>query len=318
MEQLKSEGMRSLVLDLRGNGGGIVDQAVKVAERFLPAGTLILTQQGRARIDNRSWRSQNTAAETLPLVLLVDENTASASEIVAGAFQDNDRALIVGEKTFGKGLVQSVIDLPGSTGLTLTAARYLTPSGRSIQRDYSTLDTYDYFNHKTAAIDKPFFEARTVTDRRVHGGDGIQPDEAVKDDDVSESQAALLDTLFLFSREAVNGRIAGQENYRSSSLTFGKRITPGDVMVSDGLMSAFYAFAIKNGGGKFTAASLRADSHFIKVRLRYNLAMASFGSVSADQVLIEDDPQVAKGIEVLPRAGQLAQLAAKARLTASW
>ena len=139
--------MRSLILDLRGNGGGIVDQAVKVAAKFLPAGTEILTQRGRAKIDNRVWRSANASAETVPLVVLVNENTASASEIVAGAFQDNDRALIVGEKTFGKGLVQSVIDLPGHTGMTLTAAGYLTPSGRSIQRDYSKMDLYDYFNH---------------------------------------------------------------------------------------------------------------------------------------------------------------------------
>jgi carboxyl-terminal processing protease len=202
--------------------------------------------------------------------------------------------------------------------LTLTAARYLTPSGRSIQRDYSAIDTYDYFNHKTAAIEKPFFEARTVTDRRVHGGDGIQPDEPIKSEAVSDTQAALLDTIFMFSREAVNGRIAGQENYRSPGLTFGKRITQSDVPVSDGLMSAFYAFAIKNGGGKFTTASLRSESSFIRTRLRYNLALASFGSVTADQALIEDDPQVAKGIAVLPQARQLAQLAAKARLTASW
>ncbi len=147
-------GMKSLILDLRGNGGGIVDQAVKVAEKFLPAGTLILTQRGRSRIDNRVWKSKNTNPEQMPLVVLVNEDTASASEIVAGAFQDDDRAMIVGEKTFGKGLVQSVIDLPGRTGLTLTTARYVTPSGRSIQRDYSKIDLYDYYNHKTRRRDR--------------------------------------------------------------------------------------------------------------------------------------------------------------------
>ena len=207
IQDLKRAGMRSLVLDLRGNGGGIVNQAVKVAERFLPSGTLILTQQGRARIDNRTWRSANPRSETMPLVVLVDENTASASEIVAGAFQDDDRALIVGDKTFGKGLVQGVIDLPGGTGLTLTAARYLTPSGRSIQRDYSKIDLYDYFNHKTPAadIDHPYFEARTATNRPVFGGDGIEPDEVIKSDTLSNVQVGLLDTIFAFSREAVNG-----------------------------------------------------------------------------------------------------------------
>src|SRR5215203_3434590 len=149
----------------------------------------------------------------MPLVVLVDQETASASEIVAGAFQDNDRALILGEKTFGKGLVQSVLDLPESTGLTLTTARYLTPSGRSIQRDYSKGDLYDYFNHVTpsAGIDKPYFEARTVTNRKVFGGDGINPDELVESEKITQLQASLIDPLFLFSRQVVKGSIPGQE-----------------------------------------------------------------------------------------------------------
>ncbi|MEO7659328.1 MAG: S41 family peptidase, partial [Pyrinomonadaceae bacterium] len=246
IRQLNRNGMRSLILDLRSNGGGIVDQAVKVAEKFLPAGTLILTQRGRTRIDNRVWKSANPNSENIPLVVLVNPDTASASEIVAGAFQDDDRALIVGEKTFGKGLVQSVINLPHDTGLTLTTARYLTPSGRSIQRDYSKLDLYDYFNHKnsTAEVGKPYFEARTVTDRKVFGGDGIQPDEIVKADNITRSQASLLDPIFAFTRELVNGRIAGHENYRSASIAYGKRITPGDLPVTDSLMTAFTDFAV--------------------------------------------------------------------------
>jgi carboxyl-terminal processing protease len=319
MQELKRSGMHALILDLRGNGGGIVDQAIKVAERFLPSGTLILTQQGRARIDNRSWSSMNTSAETMPLVVLVNENTASASEIVAGAFQDDDRALIVGEKTFGKGLVQSVIDLPGSTGLTLTAARYLTPSGRSIQRDYSNMDFYDYFNHKTAAaIDKPYFEARTVTDRRVYGGDGIQPDELIKSDEITDTQAALLDTIFSFAREAANGRVPGHEDNRASGVSFGTRITPADFPVSESLMSSFYAFAVKNSGGTFTDETLRRESSFIKLRIRYSLVMASHGSVAADQVLLEDDRQVAKAVELLPQAAQLTQQAARVRKSSAW
>jgi len=320
IQDLKRAGMRSLVLDLRGNGGGIVNQAVKVAERFLPSGTLILTQQGRARIDNRTWRSANPRYETMPLVVLVDENTASASEIVAGAFQDDDRALIVGDKTFGKGLVQGVIDLPGGTGLTLTAARYLTPSGRSIQRDYSKIDLYDYFNHKTPAadIDNPYFEARTATNRPVFGGDGIEPDEVIKSDTLSNVQVGLLDTIFAFSREAVNGRIAGQESYRSSVTSTAKRVRPDDLAISEGLMSAFYDFAVENGRGKYTLESLKADSAFIKLRIRYNLVMASYGSTLAEQVLTEDDPQVAKAIEILPRSAQLYQSAAKIRVHPAW
>jgi carboxyl-terminal processing protease len=252
----------------------------------------------------------------MPLVVLVEDNTASASEIVAGAFQDNDRDLIVGERTIGKGLVQSVIDLPGKTGLTLTAARYLTPSGRSIQRDYSKIDRYDYFNHKDAAIDQPYFEARTVTDRKVFGGDGILPDDVIKNDDPDAGQAALLDTIFLFTREAAAGRVAGCEQYRSSAVLFGKRVLPGELPVSAAMWAAFKEFAIKTSNNPVTSDSLDANETFIKTRLRYNLVMASFGSTSADQVLAENDPQVAKAIEVIPQAAQLTQTAARMRRTA--
>jgi carboxyl-terminal processing protease len=287
---------------------------VKVAEKFLPAGTLILTQRGRSRIDNRVWKSTNTNPEQIPLVVLVDEDTASASEIVAGAFQDDDRAMIVGEKTFGKGLVQSVIDLPGKTGLTLTTARYLTPSGRSIQRDYSKVDLYDYYNHKTpAAAIGPYFEARTVTDRRVIGGDGIQPDENVPVADLTNTEVNLIDPIFSFARELVHGRIIGHEGYRSIPVSFGKRVTPGDFPVSDSLIASFNDFARKAESGRFDEATLKKHSTFIKLRLRYQIIMASFGAISANQVLVEDDPQVAKAVEILPLSAQLAQKAAKAR-----
>lgn len=315
MRELKRQGMRALLLDLRSNPGGIVDQAVKIAERFLPAGTLILTQKGRSRIDNRVWRSTNVNADTMPLVVLVNQDTASASEIVAGAFQDDDRALIVGEKTFGKGLVQSVIDLPSGSGLTLTTARYLTPSGRSIQRDYSKLDLRDYYNHKSTltAIDKPFFEARTATNRKVYGGDGVHPDEEVKTPTITRTQAALLDPLFFFVREVAQGRVAGAENYRVQQATFGKRILAGEMRVSDALLSAFNEFTLRTFAEDFTVEDLQTNAAFIKLRLRYNLVTAAYGTISADQVLIEDDPQVARGLETLPRSAELARLAAKVR-----
>lgn len=312
IRELKSQGMRSLILDLRGNGGGIVDQAVRVAERFLPAGTLILTQRGRSRIDNRTWRSTNSNPEQMPLVVLVNEDTASASEIVAGAFQDDDRALIVGEKTFGKGLVQSVLDLPGRSGLTLTTARYLTPSGRSIQRDYAGIDLYDYFNHKVTAGARSYFEARTITDRRVFGGDGIQPDEQVRLERLNETQAALLDPIFFFARETANGRVAGLDEYRAKPGTFGQRIVPGDHPVSDRLTAAFGEF-LKKTMPNAASDMLNSESAFIRLRLRYYLVMASYGAISADQVLTEDDPQVARAIDALPRSAQLAQQAAKLR-----
>ncbi|HTK38407.1 MAG TPA: S41 family peptidase, partial [Pyrinomonadaceae bacterium] len=201
LRALHRQGITSLILDLRGNPGGILEQAIKVAEKFLPAGSVIVSQRGRMAIDNRVWKSTNNAPETIPVVLLVDEGTASASEVVAGALQDHDRALIIGERTFGKGLVQDVINLPYGSGLTLTAARYYTPSGRCIQRDYSNGDIYDYFRHQHEMTDaeRAKFEARTVTNRKVYGGDGIMPDEVLKDPDMNATQVALLDPLFFFS-----------------------------------------------------------------------------------------------------------------------
>ena len=145
LDWLRSRGMNGLVVDLRGNGGGILDQAVRVAEQFLNSGQTILTQKGRGtRGMEREYKSENRSPDSTPLVVLVNRGTASASEIVAGAWQDHDRALIIGETSFGKGLVQSIMPLEYGTALTLTTSKYYTPSGRLIQRDYSNQSFYDY------------------------------------------------------------------------------------------------------------------------------------------------------------------------------
>lgn len=314
MRALREQGMKSLILDLRGNPGGIVEQAVKVAERFLPTGSPIVSQRGRSRIDNRSWKSSNRSAETLPLAVLVDENSASASEIVAGALQDSDRALLIGEKTFGKGLVQSVISLPYGSGLTLTAARYYTPSGRSIQRDYSRMNIYDYFSHKSLPADQTAnaVAMRTVTGRKVFGGDGITPDEIVKSPELTRREAALLDPIFFFAREVATGKMPGFESYKvSGRLQYGQRINGGNFPVTAELLAAFDSYLEKNKSWNIPGWQPKVENAFIKSRLRYALVMAAFGAISADQVLIEEDPQVAKAVEALPRAQQLALSARK-------
>jgi carboxyl-terminal processing protease len=314
LAELHKQGMTSLILDLRENTGGILDQAVKVAEKFLPAGSVIVTQRGRFTIDNRVWRSANKTPETVPMVVLVNDSTASASEIVSGAMQDYDRALIIGENTFGKGLVQSIIDLPYGSGLTLTTAKYYTPSGRLIQRDYSKSSLYDYFNHKTAIAQQNKAEAKTLTGRKVYGGDGITPDEIIKKEILTETEKQFLDPVFFFSTELVNGKIAGFENYKiTSQIKYGNRIRPSDYPVSDEVLKAFRNFLANNNEWKSLAASIENDKTFLKMRIRYNLITAAFGTVSANQVLIEDDKQVAKAVESLPRAEQLTQLANKAR-----
>jgi carboxyl-terminal processing protease len=312
--ELKQQGMTSLILDLRENTGGILDQAVKVAEKFLPAGSVVVTQRGRFALDNRVWRSMNKSPESMPLVVLVNDSSASASEIVAGAMQDYDRALIVGENTFGKGLVQSVIDLPFGSGLTLTTAKYYTPSGRSIQRDYSKAGFYDYFNHKTATADQNKTESKTLTGRKVFGGDGITPDEIVKNQEMTSAELELLDPIFFFSQELANGRIAGFESYRiGGPIRFGQRIRPSDYPVTEEILKAFNNFTARIPEWQKFAANAETDKNYIKSRIRYNLITAAFGTISANQILVEEDKQVAKAVENLPRAGQLAQLANKTR-----
>ncbi|MGI9055384.1 MAG: S41 family peptidase [Pyrinomonadaceae bacterium] len=315
LKELHAQGMTSLILDLRDNPGGILDQSVKVAEKFLPIGSTIVAQRGRYQIDNRVWNSGNKSAENLPLVLLVNENSASASEIVAGALQDHDRALIIGEKTFGKGLVQSIINLPYGSGLTLTTARYFTPSGRSIQRDYQHTDAYDYFNHKVnlPEQEKNKTAAKTATGRKVFGGDGISPDETIKRPNLTARQIQMLDSLFFFSRELVSGRIRGFENYKSQNISnlYGQRIKPTDAPVTGELLAAYISYLEQNDSTKKAMPDMAKERNFIKLRLRYNLILANFGSVSANQVLIEDDSQVGKAVEVLPNARLLALTARK-------
>jgi len=145
---LKKDGMRQLVLDLRNNPGGLLDQAIDVASEFLPRDNAIVSVKGRSEYHEPAvYKSNGSDPEDLPLVVLINRNTASASEIVAGAIQDHGRGLVVGETSFGKGLVQHVFQLPYNTGLTLTTARYYTPYGRSLQRDYSSGSLYDYYVH---------------------------------------------------------------------------------------------------------------------------------------------------------------------------
>jgi carboxyl-terminal processing protease len=303
--ELKKRGMNSLILDLRDNPGGILEQAVRVAEQFLPEGKVIVSQKGRFVIDNRRWTSKNPTPNNFPLIVLVNEESASASEIVAGALQDYDRALIVGDKTFGKGLVQSIISLPYGTGLTLTTAKYFTPTGRSIQRDYSHGNLYDYYQHKIGLEKNRKDKKRTFNGRTVFGGDGITPDEIIKTPELTQNQIELLDDIFLFSRELISGKIRGFENYKIiRQRNYGLRVADSDYPATIDLFQQFKLFRkTANKNNRF----LEKDSKFILQRIRYNVISAAFGNVAAKQVLIQNDSQVKKAINLLPRAEQLAQ-----------
>ncbi|MBD0372644.1 MAG: S41 family peptidase [Pyrinomonadaceae bacterium] len=319
LDFLHTKGMQYLVLDLRNNPGGFLDQAIHVAEKFLQSGQLILSQKGRDRRLDRAYESDNDQPDMTPLVILVNGNTASASEIVAGAMQDHDRALIVGETSFGKGLVQGIFPLESGAGLTLTTAKYYTPSGRLIQRDYSNGGFYDYIT-RGGSIGQDNEEeqqkqtrpaSRTDTGRTVYGGGGITPDVEVKPATVSSSQARLINPLFFFTRELVNGRVQGFDAYRvQRAIEFNHKLQPTDYPVTDALFKAFKEYVAKDETWKMTPQYLERNREFINQQLRYNIITAAYGKVTADEVLVIEDPQVAKAMESLPRARELAQSAA--------
>jgi carboxyl-terminal processing protease len=252
-----------------------------------------------------------------PLVILINENTASASEIVAGAMQDHDRAMIVGQTSFGKGLVQSIIPLDFGAGLTLTSAKYYTPSGRLIQRDYSNGGFYDYYTHGgTVARDsqqqKPATpsgpEKKTDTGRAVYGGGGITPDENVSSRSVNLTQRRLLSPTFSFARELVNGRIKGFESTRVARIDFRHELQPEDFRVTDAMFKAYRDYVLSDPGFKTTAAVIDRYRSFIELELRFNLVTAGYGRVMGDRVFITtDDPQVSKAVDVVPKARDLAK-----------
>jgi len=314
LTELNRRGMTSLILDLRGNSGGILDQAVSVAEEFLPAGSSIISQKGRIAIDNREWRSANRKPQNMPLVVLVDHDTASASEVVAGALQDNDRALIMGQTTFGKGLVQNVVGLPMGSGLTITTARYYTPSGRSIQRTYSGTGMYDYYNHRTGiGVGNEEAESHTLTNRPVFGGNGIAPDEIFEDEKFDKRKAALLDPIFFFVRDYVNrgssvGSISMKDQIRQS-IIFGSPL-PGQ----DELVTKFGEFT-KAAKFNISDEAMQKDLPFLTRRLNYEIALAAFGPEAAKKMQITADREIQSAINALPRAAMLAESAQKARIS---
>jgi carboxyl-terminal processing protease len=317
LDFLHQRGMKSLVLDLRNNPGGFLDQAIHVAEVFLRSGQLILTQKGRNGFRDNTYESRNNTPDLTPLVILINENTASASEIVAGAMQDHDRALIVGQTSFGKGLVQSIIPLEYGAGLTLTSAKYFTPSGRLIQRDYSNGGFYDYYTHGAGVGGaeqqqqpaKPAGpEKKTDTGRAVYGGGGIAPDESVKPRTVNLTQRRLLSPVFAFVRELVNGRVRGLESSKlPRSLVFNHDLQTDEYKITDPIFRAFRDFVAKDPGYKISPAAVDRYRAFVELELRFNIVTAAHGRVIGDRVFITtDDPQVAKAVDVLPKARELA------------
>jgi len=321
LKQLHSKGMNMLVLDLRGNRGGLLIQAVRVANTFLQRGQPIVSQKGRFRDSSQAYAAVNDSPDAVPIVVLVNGDTASAAEIVAGALQDHDRALIVGETTFGKGLVQFPFQLDYDSALLLTIAKYYTPSGRLIQRDYSNGGFYNYYFPGGLAAEKnnqpntqtgP--ESHTDTGRAVYGGGGISPDEVVKPGLISASERHLRDVLFAYSLELTTGRVAGFEAYKvQRGIEFDHDLANEDFPVTDALFKDLKRFAASKPGFKVTADQLDKSRTYAERQLRYNILSAAYGYRTATQVFNDADPQIARAVDAMPRARELALAASRAR-----
>lgn len=321
MAELKSQGMEQLVLDLRNNPGGLVSQAYHVANTFLSRGQKVLTQRGRIQGAENSLAAENDSPDKTPIVVLVNRNSASASEILAGALQDHDRALIVGESTYGKGLVQNPFPLEYGSMLLLTIAKYETPSGRLVQRDYSDGNLYNYLTDGGSLRDENVPEkpkgaaSKTDSGRTVYSGGGISPDEAVKAETITVEKARfqqkLNNPIFAFTLQLAFGQTKGFESYKiDRPISFEYNLKKTDFPITENLFQTFKKFAVEKYN--FTPAQINREREFVERMLRTELVTAAYGSTTSYQVFYDYDTQLKKAIELLPEAKQLAIEGAKA------
>lgn len=311
IKDLQKQGMKSLVLDVRGNPGGLLPQAVEVVGKFVPSGQTVVSIKGRARYaKTQELRASGGQTDNFPLVVMINGGSASASEIVAGALQDYGRAVVVGTDSFGKGLVQRVFQLPNDTGLTLTTARYYTPYGRLIQRDYSG-SLYDYYVHQDDAlpgVPKPTpagVPITTPSGRVLFGGRGIEPDVKIPAVELNALRSRIMDAAFYFTRQLVAGKVAGLENYKVDRQDQSPTIAPGALLINDKVFEAFRNFTVADKASGLTAANLNNQSDFARTRIREELATANYSNEAGIQVLLEVDPQILKAVEVMPEAKRL-------------
>jgi carboxyl-terminal processing protease len=313
IEKLNKLGMKRLVVDIRNNGGGLLDQAIDVADQFLPGGSTIVDTKGRTRDSFQSFKASGKYPTlSVPVVVLINEGTASASEILSGAIQDHDRGLVVGTPSWGKGLVQTVYNLSYGAGLALTTAKYYTPSGRLIQRDYTSY--YDYYTHadagspeitgKPVKADEVF---HTDLHRTVYGGGGITPDVMVKEDELSPFEQ------FLLSRNAyLNFAI----DYTSRNKA---KVKSADWKPSPEVMDEFRAWLTKEK----IATAQDVDEAFAKpdvrdystTQIRAEVMNNVFGQEARHRVLAQADKQIQSALGLFDKAADL--LAQREKLAAT-
>jgi carboxyl-terminal processing protease len=317
MRSLQKAGATSILLDIRDNPGGLLDQAFAVSNLFLKKGQLVVFTRGRTRRDESNYVTEaDSPFADVPLVILVSRHSASASEIVAGAIQDHDRGLIVGETTFGKGLVQTIMPLRNLRGyaLALTTARYYTPSGRSIQRDYGTTALEDYYapSKERRSCDEEGQDAKlTDAGRKVYGGDGITPDFCVSPEQPNKFMTYLLarQAFIGFSRfyAAPEGtgraQIAGAGS-RSDLASAKVKVVKRDFVVDDTMLADFRDY-LEQRKLRYTPEDLQQNREQISRLVQEEILRQAFGEAEARKRSMAWDPQLQKALELAPRAAQL-------------
>lgn len=313
MAELNSQGMKKLVLDLRNNPGGYLDQAFKMASAFIPKGNKIVYTKSRIPAYNDEYLSDGGNYTDIPLILLVNDGSASASEIVSGAIQDWDRGLIVGENTFGKGLVQRQYDLPDGSAMRVTTSRYFTPSGRLIQKPYvgaqykkmlNDEEEGDNLYHTQDSKDTSRPEFKTMGGRTVYGGGGITPDYIIKMDTLTDYSVQLR-RINLFLEYTNNYYEANKDNLKSSYSDYHK--FRDNFEVSESMLSDFQNLAASKGI-TLNSEQWSRDLDFIKTSIKSIIARDIWGNNGSMAVFLATDKQFEKAMQLFPEAEKLAHL----------
>ncbi|MBI3472843.1 MAG: S41 family peptidase [Candidatus Solibacter usitatus] len=297
LKRLGEANIKGLILDLRNNPGGLLNEGVAVADRFLRKDQTIVSHRGRASAEKPYVARRGNRGHEYPIIVLVDRYSASAAEIVAGALQDHDRAWILGENTFGKGLVQTVFPLNDNTGLALTTAKYYTPSGRLIQRDYSHTSFLDYYNHKDLETKNPLDVKMTDSGRTVYGGGGISPDEKYSTPKANKFQIQLSSKAAFF-------------NFTKRYFGTHEAKLPANWAPDIAIMNDFHAYLLKEGFN-FTEAEFAENVDWMKRFLRREMYVTAFNVDEARRIMVETDPVIEKAIDSLSKAKALLENAKK-------
>jgi carboxyl-terminal processing protease len=306
MRKLGEDHVDGLILDLRNNLGGLVNEAVALAGRFLRDQQIVVSHRGRAEQEQVFRAQANPLAQHYPMVVLVNGESASASEIVSGALQDHDRAWLLGETTFGKGLVQAQFPLREGGALLLTIAHYYTPSGRLIQRDYTHESFWDYYYHRDTTTQNPDDVKATDSGRKVFGGGGITPDE---------KYATGKRNRFQMRTEPVpigSPSVGPNSFYRFGNQFFAHRKTdlPVTWQADDDTVAQYKAY-LKTTNIPFTDEEFETNREWIRAQLRWEFLFRCYDESTANQALWMTDPEVQKAIDSMPKAAALLREAQK-------